>query len=76
MLKVKIASTTEKIYDGELEQITVKTDAGVLTILPSHVPLITTITEGYVKYKGKTIDVKKGGLNVSGDNTVQIIISN
>ncbi|WOO86948.1 hypothetical protein RZE82_07470 [Mollicutes bacterium LVI A0039] len=73
MLKVKIATPSEKIYDGELAAITLQTTNGVITVLPNHVPFITTIENGYVKYNENKIIMKKGAVILDNNGNLEIL---
>lgn len=78
-LNVKIASPSEKFFSGELDQITIKTISGVVSILPEHAPYISLIENGYVRYnvegKENVIDVESGNITVSNDSRVTILIN-
>lgn len=73
MLNVKIATPSEKIFEGELSEITIQTTDGVVSILPHHVPLITTIDNGYVKYDDQSITLAKGAVVLDADGNLNIL---
>lgn len=73
MINVQIASVSEKIFTGELNQLTVKTVSGEITILTDHAPFMSLIENGYVVINGKKNDIKYGTININ-DNNVQILI--
>ncbi|MGL5021557.1 MAG: F0F1 ATP synthase subunit epsilon [Mycoplasmatales bacterium] len=76
MITLKIASPDKTIFNGEVKQITVKTIEGVMTILPRHIPLISTFNDGYVIFDGeKKIDIKKGFISISENSKVDILVS-
>lgn len=61
----------------ELEEITLPAHAGELNILPGHVPLMTTLSAGALKYKLKngqadTLAISWGYCQVSGDGVTVI----
>jgi len=47
-MKLKIISPQRQIWEGEIEQVTVPSSEGEITILPHHVPLLTPLQEGIV----------------------------
>lgn len=73
MLNVKIASPSEKIFEGELDIITIQTTGGVVTILPNHIPFISTIKDGYIKFNDQTIIMKKGAIVLDVDGNLEIL---
>ncbi len=50
-IKLKIATTERVVLEGEVDQITLPTQSGEITILPNHVPLIGSIRPGVVEAK-------------------------
>jgi|AntAceMinimDraft_13_1070369.scaffolds.fasta_scaffold48932_1 F-type H+-transporting ATPase subunit epsilon len=78
-LHVVIATPLGTVYDSEVNQLTVTTTDGELTILPNHIPLVTTLVIGKAMVKKgndeifHTID--GGVLEVRHDNKV-VILSN
>lgn len=73
MLNVKIATPSEKIFEGELDSITIQTTAGVVTILANHVPFISTIENGYVKYNEEEITIVKGAVILDAQNNLEVL---
>lgn len=47
-MKVVIAKVDEIYFDGEASSITLPGQDGVLTVLPKHMPLVTTLKAGEV----------------------------
>ncbi len=73
MLNVKIATPDQKIFDGNLEEIIIQTTVGVITVLPNHVPFISTIEDGYVKFNNEQITISKGTVILSENNALQVL---
>ncbi len=73
MLNVKIATPSEKIFDGSLASITIQTTGGVITVLPNHVPFITTIENGYVRFNEEDITITKGAVTLDSNNNLEIL---
>lgn len=48
-MKLKISSPSKVIYEGDIKQISLPTESGTITVLPSHMPLVTALKPGIVK---------------------------
>ena len=76
-LQLTIATPSRKIYSDEVEQITLTTTSGEITILPKHVPLISHLETGHVMIKkdGKEtyFAIDGGILEVRHDNSVIVL---
>ena len=48
MIHLTILNLKEKIFDGNVDSITIPGEAGELTVLPNHVPIVTTIKKGAI----------------------------
>ncbi len=76
MIKLKIASPEQTLFDGETSQVTIKTIDGVITVLPNHIPLVSIIEDGYVQVPdNEIINVKKGFVTVNKNSSIDILIS-
>lgn len=56
-LKLNIITPEKKIYNGEVSELTTENDIGRLEILPSHVPMVTSIIPTVTTFT--TVDGKK-----------------
>jgi F-type H+-transporting ATPase subunit epsilon len=78
-IKLTIATPLREVYQNEIDQLTVTTANGELTILPDHIPLIVPLMLGQVMVKNDNSEVYHaidgGILEVRHDNEV-IILSN
>jgi F-type H+-transporting ATPase subunit epsilon len=65
------------VFGDEVEQVTMMTQSGEITVLPHHIPLITALRSGELKYKKsgeeKSIAVSGGFAEVRSDNTLVIL---
>jgi F-type H+-transporting ATPase subunit epsilon len=70
-LKLKIVTPERLVLEEEVEQVTLPTTEGEITILPDHIPLVTELSAGDVVAKiagenvpmavaGGFVEVKKG----------------
>lgn len=48
MIHLTVLNLKEKIFEGNVESITIPGESGELTILPNHVPIVTAIKEGAI----------------------------
>ncbi len=74
MIKLRVATPEEKIYDKEVSQVEIKTIDGTITVLPKHIPLLTVIKNGYIIVEDKRTDIKSATVTVNRDSIVNILI--
>lgn len=62
MLKLEIVTPEEKVYSEEVDQVSLPTSTGEITVLPHHLPVVTQIIPGEltVKKSGKTFHLATG----------------
>ena len=63
-MKLVLICNEEKIYEGEVSQIDIETESGIVSILPQHQPYMTKIL-GKISYtpvgeNAKLIDISAG----------------
>lgn len=46
MIKLSIITQEKIVYQDEVNQITIPTEMGVITVLPDHIPLVSLLTVG------------------------------
>ncbi len=77
MLKFKIVTPEKTIYENEIYQVTIPTMEGEITVLPNHIPLISVLKAGELKFKDKEgeqqMAVSGGFLEVRGKNEIVIL---
>ena len=56
MLQVSVITPERTIYDGEVDQITIPTADGEITVLPHHVPLVSVLASGELRMRTGTTD--------------------
>jgi len=78
-IKLTIATPLQEVYQNDVDQLTVTTINGEITILPNHIPLVVPLEIGQVMIKNDGNEVyhsiSGGLLEVRHDNKV-IILSN
>lgn len=78
LLKLRIITPEKVIYESdEVSSVTIPTNDGEITVLPHHIPLVSTIKTGQMKVV-KNDDVfafaiSKGILEVQKDSTVVVL---
>ena len=76
-LQFSIVTTEKVVYDKEVDSITLPTGAGEITVLPKHIPLISTIKTGAIRTKTngveQTFAVAGGVLEVRRNNHVVVL---
>ncbi len=70
-MNVSVVTPDGKVFDGDVEMVSVKTINGGLGILPNHIPLVTPLTIGAVRIKKGSditlVAVTGGIMEVRGD---------
>ena len=59
MLRLKIISPEKRIFDGEVNRVTVPGTLGEFEILVNHAPIISSLESGKVSYEIATGELKK-----------------
>lgn len=76
-MKLKIATPEKVIYENEIEKATIPTQAGEITVLPNHIPLVSVLRAGELKIKDKSgeqvVALAGGFLEVRGNNEIIIL---
>ncbi|GAE31310.1 F0F1 ATP synthase subunit epsilon [Halalkalibacter hemicellulosilyticus] len=56
-INVSVVTPDGKVYDGDVDMVSVRTIEGELGILPRHIPLVAPLTVGAVRLKkGTTVE--------------------
>ena len=80
MLKInlQVVSQEKELLNTQVEAVNVPTSEGEITILPDHVPLITKIQVGELRYqnnhKWNSIVVSNGFMTVSPNNKITVMV--
>lgn len=76
-LKLDIVTQEKKLLSEEVSSLTAQTVEGEITILPSHVPLLTRLTEGVMRFmtkSGEQLVVIFGGfLEVDSQGNISVL---
>lgn len=77
-LQLDIVTQEKRLLTAEVSSVTAQTADGEITILPNHVPLLTRLTEGLLRYKDvsgneTTIVIFGGFLEIDSDSNISIL---
>ncbi len=72
-MQLKIYSLEGTVFEGEASQISLPTTDGVITVLKGHIPIITTLKEGSIKFSDQNISIKGGFAEVGKDKVVVLV---
>ncbi len=75
-IKFKIVTPERTVYESEIDQITLPTADGEITVLPNHIPLISVIAPGELIVKKGDEEVMmavSGGMIEVGENEITIL---
>lgn len=50
-MTLRIISTTDIVFEGVIDSVTLPGTMGAFTVLPRHAALISTLTEGDITYR-------------------------
>ena len=74
---LEILSAEEKIFSGEVDSVILPGTDGQFQILNNHAPIISSLTDGEIKYsdksKNETLEINGGIVEVL-DNKVSALI--
>ena len=72
-MTLKIISSTEVVFEGEVQSVTLPGELGAFTVLRNHASLVSVLTKGTIRFTTETGEEKTfeipGGL-VDVDNNV------
>ncbi len=80
MINFKIATPEKVVYEDEINQVSIPTTSGEVTILPNHIPLVSVLQAGELKITDKNgehvLAVAGGFLEVRENNEIVILADN
>ena len=77
-MHLSIYSIEKTIFDGEVASVTLPTPLGEMTVLEHHIPLVSTISAGEIRYvlTGNTVETvafRGGILEVQPESRVVVL---
>jgi F-type H+-transporting ATPase subunit epsilon len=77
-MKVEILTPEKKVFEGEVEMMTVPTRSGVITILSNHASLVTAVNAGNIilqtKEGKKNFENERGVLQTMNNKTSLLLM--
>jgi len=74
MFQLSISALDKKIFEGDAESLTLPGVDGELTILKNHIPLVTPLKNGQLRFKSgkkeEKFSIKGGVLEVSPQKVI------
>jgi len=77
MLHLQIITPEKTVFDDEVEQVSLPTSTGQITVLPHHVGLVTEIQPGelsYKKHQKETLLAAGFGFAQVGPDNVKVLV--
>ncbi|MBP9757717.1 MAG: F0F1 ATP synthase subunit epsilon [Candidatus Pacebacteria bacterium] len=73
-----VASVGKSMFDSRAQSVTVPGASGVMTILPHHEPIVTTLKEGTISVRDQegtvsTFDIDSGVLECANNRVVVLL---
>jgi len=75
-IKFKIATVERVVYEAEIDQVTLPTKLGEITVLPNHIPIVSSLTAGEILIKKEGIEIPlatSGGFVELAENRIVIL---
>ncbi|HLD27699.1 MAG TPA: ATP synthase F1 subunit epsilon [Patescibacteria group bacterium] len=75
-IKFKIATPEKIVYEDEIDQVTLPTRLGEITVLPNHIPIVSSLVPGEILIKKDGLEVPlatSGGFVESSGNQISIL---
>jgi F-type H+-transporting ATPase subunit epsilon len=73
-MDLKIYSLEGTKFEGTVSQVSLPTTSGEITVLKNHIPLITTLKSGIVKFGKENIFIE-GGFAEIGKGKVVVLVN-
>lgn len=77
-MRLRLISPTGIEYEGEADMVLLPGDEGEFGVLPNHMKMVATLTEGQIKVhagnKVENIDIKGGVLSIADDDKVDVMV--
>ena len=77
-LQLKVVSQERELLDTSVDQLTISTVEGEITILPGHVPLVSRLQPGELRYGSEkqqsVVVVSRGFITVAPGNQVTVMV--
>ncbi|OHA19908.1 MAG: hypothetical protein A2836_00090 [Candidatus Taylorbacteria bacterium RIFCSPHIGHO2_01_FULL_45_63] len=76
-MKLYIYSLEKILFEGDAEKLTLPAEEGEITILRGHIPLVTTLSKGEIRYtngnKKETISIESGFAHIDQKKSIVLV---
>ncbi len=76
-MKLFVYSINETLHEGPSDVVVLPTESGEISILPKHIPLLTSLKKGTISWKTagqkKELGVEKGFAFINGEAVVALV---
>jgi F-type H+-transporting ATPase subunit epsilon len=77
MIHFELVTPERIVFRQEIDQVTLPTMQGEITVLPNHLPLVAALVPGVVRLKKGNVEedvaVSGGFIEISADNKVRVL---
>lgn len=78
-MKLGIYTIEKTLYEGDIQELVVKTSSGEISILKNHIPMITRLVEAPIRIieqsgETKTIMMRGGFLEIQPENSIVVLV--
>ncbi len=76
MIKIKINTPDGEVFDGEYEYAVIRNQEGEFAILKDHIPIVSTVDFGYLKFSKNTENyyaLVLGGIVEFSENNLRVL---
>lgn len=76
-MRFQIITPERVVFSDEVDQVSLMTTTGEITVLPHHIPLVTVLQPGELRYKKngeeRVLAVSGGFAEIKADNTLTLL---
>lgn len=77
-IKLSVVSQEKELLSTDVDQVSLPTSTGQITVLPDHIPLLSQLQTGELSYlideKQESIVISSGIVDVGDDNHITVIV--
>lgn len=73
-MELKIYSLEGTVFEGEVSEVSLPAEDGEITVLKNHIPIITLLQKGVIKFNKENISIN-GGFAEIGKGKVVVLVN-
>jgi F-type H+-transporting ATPase subunit epsilon len=76
-MQLRILTPEKKVFEGDVEKVTIPTRSGYITVLSNHAPLVSATTDGEIKIfnkEGQISFIAERGVVETKDNITSMLL--